>query len=476
MDVGGTLAKIVYFQPNTQSPTQSPAQKGGNNNSSKDDIANRTGESTKSIASTLSRNNSSKSLAQLDDPKHRAALKELYTYLDNNAKSAFSSVNNIVTRDAGLSVYSSILGGMIHFLHFETRNMVSAIKTISSSAVIDNVSSIGCTGGGAHKYAKQFQEHLEITFNKFDELACLIWGMHFALINFSNECYTYRANAVDVTMPLKTTQYDKTKTSNKYPNAKKKKQQEVEQEKQKKKEWASEKKEYTHKVTIDQINYPTKFPYLVVNIGSGVSIVLVKGPGKYERVSGTSLGGGTYWGLCRLLTKCATFEEVLDIAESGNAGRVDMHVRDIYGGDYSESGLVGSMVASSFGKLVMKENPREGLLDQDLALALLVMITNNIGQVAHLNAKLYKCSTIYFVGSFLRHNPISCRRLAFAIDFWSRGSMEALFLVHEGYFGAIGTFLLSAFGDDMEKILIPEKNKDEIEYIPDEEMKESPYR
>ena len=44
------------------------------------------------------------------------------------------------------------------------------------------------------------------------------------------------------------------------------------------------------------------FPYLLVNIGSGVSMVKVDGPGAYERVSGTNLGGGSFWGLCRLLT------------------------------------------------------------------------------------------------------------------------------------------------------------------------------
>ncbi len=101
----------------------------------------------------------------------------------------------------------------------------------------------------------------------------------------------------------------------------------------------------------------------------------------------------------------------------------------------------------------MKDDPREGLREQDLAIALLMMITNNIGQVAHLNAVLHKCSKVFFVGSFLRHNSISCRRLAFAINFWSKGAMEALFLEHEGYFGALGTFLQSAFGDDVDRML-----------------------
>jgi type II pantothenate kinase len=46
-----------------------------------------------------------------------------------------------------------------------------------------------------------------------------------------------------------------------------------------------------------------------------------------------SFATGTYWGLCRLLTKCESYEEVLDFAERGDASVVDMLVKDIYGGD-----------------------------------------------------------------------------------------------------------------------------------------------
>ena len=52
------------------------------------------------------------------------------------------------------------------------------------------------------------------------------------------------------------------------------------------------------------------FPFLLVNIGSGVSIVKVNGLRSFERVSGSAIGGGTFWGLCRLLCPdCATFAE-----------------------------------------------------------------------------------------------------------------------------------------------------------------------
>ena len=59
-------------------------------------------------------------------------------------------------------------------------------------------------------------------------------------------------------------------------------------------------------------------------------------------MSGTSLGGGTFLGLCSLLTGCQTFDEALDLADSGDSTNVDKLVRDIYGGDYSKFNLPGN--------------------------------------------------------------------------------------------------------------------------------------
>jgi len=64
------------------------------------------------------------------------------------------------------------------------------------------------------------------------------------------------------------------------------------------------------------------YPYLLVNIGSGVSMLKVEGDGQYERVSGSSLGGGTFWGLCRLLTKCRSFDEMLELSSRGDNSKV----------------------------------------------------------------------------------------------------------------------------------------------------------
>ena len=46
-------------------------------------------------------------------------------------------------------------------------------------------------------------------------------------------------------------------------------------------------------------------------------------------MSGTSLGGGTFLGLCSLLTNCQTFEEALELADKGDNKNVDKVCNDI---------------------------------------------------------------------------------------------------------------------------------------------------
>lgn len=45
------------------------------------------------------------------------------------------------------------------------------------------------------------------------------------------------------------------------------------------------------------------------------------------------------------------------------------------------------------------------------------------------------------MGNFLRVNTISMKLLSYAMDYWSKGNLKALFLEHEGYFGSVGCLL-----------------------------------
>ena len=58
-----------------------------------------------------------------------------------------------------------------------------------------------------------------------------------------------------------------------------------------------------------------------------------------------------------------------------------------------------------------------------------------------------KVERVVFVGNYLRNNQMSMQMLAYSMEYWSGGSIRALFMEHEGYFGALGTLLMH-FGMD----------------------------
>ncbi len=77
----------------------------------------------------------------------------------------------------------------------------------------------------------------------------------------------------------------------------------------------------------------------------------------------------------------------------------------------------------------------------DIIRALLFMITNNVTQIAYLNAERHGIKKVIFAGGFLQKNPYVWGKLSYGINFWSKGRMQALLLQHDGYLGALGTFL-----------------------------------
>jgi len=174
----------------------------------------------------------------------------------------------------------------------------------------------------------------------------------------------------------------------------------------------------------------------------------VESEDQYERIGGTATGGGTFWGLGSLVTKAKGFDELLALAERGDHRKVDMLVKDIYGGDCTSLGLPGDLIASSFGKAAANSEPYD---EADIARSLLFAISNDIGQIASLYAMMHGLKTVYFGGYFLRNHPLSMHTVSFAINYWSRGQVQGLFLRHEGYLGAIGAFLKGAQECDADK-------------------------
>ncbi|KAF3642273.1 Pantothenate kinase 2 [Capsicum annuum] len=298
-----------------------------------------------------------------------------------------------------------ILGGRLHFVKFETSKINECLDFISSKQLhcggIDSPrwpsdappsenAVIKATGGGAYKFADLFKEKLGVSIEKEDEMNCLVSGANFLLKAIRHEAFTHMEG---------------------------------------------------HKEFV-QIDQNDLFPYLLVNIGSGVSMIKVDGDGQFQRVSGTNVGGGTYWGLGRLLTKCKSFDELLELSQRGDNRTIDMLVGDIYGGmDYSKIGLSASTIASSFGKTISENKELEDYKPEDISLSLLRMISYNIGQIAYLNALRFGLKRIFFGGFFIRGHAYTMDTISFAVQFWSNGDAQAMFLRHEGFLGALGAFM-----------------------------------
>jgi len=263
----------------------------------------------------------------------------------------------------------------------------------------DKTRLINATGGGSYKYADLVKNKLNITFVKEDEMKCLIRGLNFALSNSDHEAFTYS-------------------WQDRKPNFKSRQEE-----------------------LLADPNYP--YPYLLVNVGSGVSILKVDNENKFERVSGSSIGGGTFWGLCKLLTNVKNWEEIRELSKKGDNKGVDLLVGDIYGCDYDLIGLKADVIASSFGKVATRHDDDKPLdsAPEDIVRSLLFMLSNNIAQLGYLNAQLYKLKRIYFSGGFLQDNEFVWSRFGFGVNFWSKGEMQAMFLEHNSYLGALGALL-----------------------------------
>ncbi|KAJ4377777.1 hypothetical protein N0V83_000607 [Neocucurbitaria cava] len=323
------------------------------------------------------------------------------------------------------------IGGRLNFLKFETDNIDACIefmRKLQADHKQNNGSRsdelcVMATGGGAFKYYDRITEALGVEVIREDEMECLIIGLDFFINEIPNEVFTYSEES-----PVTFTPHP--------PDP------------------------------------PNIYPYLLVNIGSGVSMIKVSGPRQFERIGGTSLGGGTLWGLLSLLTGARSFDDMLRLAENGDNSTVDLLVGDIYGQAYNKIGLKSTHIASSFGKVYKQKRAAERDAEdgcngdlkrredaehvagsselphvpnpfrpEDISRSLLYAVSNNIGQIAYLHAEKHGLPRIYFGGSFIGGHAQTMNTLSYAIRFWSKGTKQAYFLRHEGYLGSVGAFL-----------------------------------
>ncbi|QSL66459.1 hypothetical protein MERGE_000839 [Pneumocystis wakefieldiae] len=242
-------------------------------------------------------------------------------------------------------------GSRFNFTRFETKNIDECISFLSFLCRQYEHSGSGgpamcvmATGGGAFKYYDRLRDELGVEIIREDEMECLIVGLDFFITEIPDEVFTYcESEPMKFCKPL-----------------------------------------------------PNIYPYLV------------SGPEKFERIGGSSLGGGTLWGLMSILTNAKTFDEM---SKSGDNTAVDMLVGDIYGTNYEKMSLKSTTIASTFGKAFQKkltqkydtiQDFQSCFRSEDIAKSLLYAISNNIGQIAYLQARIHELETIYFGGTYIR--------------------------------------------------------------------------
>ncbi|KAI0049286.1 fumble [Auriscalpium vulgare] len=432
VDIGGSLAKVVYFT-RSPDPPSSPS------------IIATSGSSTRSPLSTPGTSSPPSDDASLPPPLTNLSLSKQTGALTPMVLDTPSIHNGLSGLQQSL-LHDSLLqraslqhfpGGSLNFERFETDNIDQCVEFIQAlierSAKINGVSieemrkgvTIMATGGGAHRFYELFQGTLGVEVRREDEMECLIEGLKFITLIpdevyfFSDELIQSVAHPPAASAPPVDNGVVMERPG---PNPPK------------------------YAVTFEGKPTP-QLPCLLVNIGSGVSVIKVDEDGTFERVSGTSLGGGTLWGLLSLLTPATTFDEMLAFSEQGDNASVDMLVGDIYGQDYSKLGLKSTMIASSFGKVFKKGKEKRIFSPEDISKSLLYAVSNNIGQIAYMNAEKYGLDRIYFGGCFIRGHAATIATLSYAIRFWSKGTKRALFLRHEGFLGAIGAWIKNIDGD-----------------------------
>ncbi|XP_029449411.1 pantothenate kinase 2, mitochondrial isoform X2 [Rhinatrema bivittatum] len=261
-------------------------------------------------------------------------LKSIQKYLTSNIAYGHAGIRDVHLELKDLTMCGR--KGNLHFIRFPTCDLPAFIQMGRAKNFSSLHTTLCATGGGAYKFEKDFLTISGLQLCKVDELDCLINGvLYIDSVGFNGQSQCY---------------YLENPTS----------------------------RERFQKIPY---NLENPYPLLLVNIGSGVSILAVYAKGNYKRVTGTS-----------------------------------------------------------FGHMMTKEK-QESVRKEDLARATLVTITNNIGSIARMCALNENINRVVFAGNFLRINTISMKLLAYALEYWSNGQLKALFLEHEGYFGAVGALL-----------------------------------
>lgn len=271
----------------------------------------------------------------------------------------------------------------LHFAATSTSELEEILQKLNGKRVEHRTREIVAAGGGAHKLKGDFRQALGIELTPFREMQSIVDGL-------------LLLHELQVTDEVYRVAEDRMEAASTWPHP--------------------------------------LLPCLLVNVGSGVSCLLVTREG-YARIGGTAIGGATFLGLARALTSASTYNDAIKLASAGEAHKVDTLVGDIYGqAGCVDLGLPPNLTAASFGKLSRRDV--SSFSEADVCRALLEMVAQSCCVLARAHANQLGCKDrVFFSGGFVDRNPLA--RATIANSLRSLGG-QAHFLRHSDFLGALG--------------------------------------
>jgi type II pantothenate kinase len=129
---------------------------------------------------------------------------------------------------------------------------------------------------------------------------------------------------------------------------------------------------------------------IISNIGTGTAIVEAGEKGIFH-FGGSGVGGGTIHGLAKKLLPTTDFGNIIELAKTGELGKVDLLLGDIC--DTSISFLNEQTIVSNFGKMLDSASPN------DTALAVINLVYQVIGVLSVFAARAKNTERVIVTGN-----------------------------------------------------------------------------
>lgn len=175
--------------------------------------------------------------------------------------------------------------------------------------------------------------------------------------------------------------------------------------------------------------------YIFANVGTGTSLHYFDGK-QQHRVGGIGTGGGMIQGLGFLLTQVSNYEELTNLAQTGDRDTIDLKVKHIY--KDTEPPIPGELTAANFGNVLHNLNVDFSAANK------LASVVGIVGEVittmAITVARENKTDNVVYIGSSFNNNNLLREVIE---DYTVLRGFKPYYIENGAFSGALGAIYLN---------------------------------